>query len=113
LFLDRFRLFFSLFRIVSGRLPFFSRLQDLILYFCGFSPCKSPVFFLCAKIRVIASEAKQSPPLAQAAEIASSPSAPRDDAAIRAARCRRYLAARGFSIVILPRAAFLPPALLN
>jgi hypothetical protein len=33
--------------------------------------------------------------------------------AIPATCCRRYLAARGFSIVILPRGAFLPPALLN
>jgi hypothetical protein len=47
--LDRFRLFFSLFFIVSCRLPFFSRLQCLMLYFCRFSPCKSPVF-LWAKI---------------------------------------------------------------
>jgi hypothetical protein len=40
-----FRLFFSLFFIVSRQLPFFSRLQRLMLYSCRFSPCKSPVFF--------------------------------------------------------------------
>jgi len=43
-FLACFFLFFSLFLLFRVDCFFCSRLQGLMLYFCRFSPCKSPVF---------------------------------------------------------------------